>query len=211
VVTAALEGLFLDAPMVVADELGFLKEEGIELKTVQFSTATESFPPLTTGEIDLKVGTLSPVLFNAIARGIDIKVVSETGYQAGSAPMGLLVRTDLMESGRYKTPADLKGMKIGVPSRYGLTEYFLKVLLEKEGLSMQDIDVVAAGTADALAALAGKSLDADINVEPFVSTGERQGMAKVPVRADQVVPDLPTAVVMMSSQFYAKKDLAQAS
>lgn len=210
VVTSGEEGLFLDAPLVVADEMGFFKDEGIELKTIHFTTATESFPPLTTGQIDLKVGSLSPVLFNSIARGIDIKVVSEAGYAPGYAPMGLLVRTDLVDSGKYKTPADLKGMKIGVPSRYGLTEYFLTVMLEKEGLSIKDVDVVAAGTGDALAALAGKSIDAAINVEPFVSQGERLGMAKVPVRADKVVPTLPTGVMMLSQQFYAKKDVAQA-
>jgi NitT/TauT family transport system substrate-binding protein len=66
---------------------------------------------------DIASASPDPSQFNAIARGIDIKLVETTSiWVPGSNVSALVVRQALVDSGRYKTPADLKGMTISIPN-----------------------------------------------------------------------------------------------
>ena len=67
-----------------------------------------------------------------IARGINMKIVADRA----SDPPGygfnvLIVRKDLVTSGRYKTPADLKGMKFGEPGKAARASQRPERLLQK--------------------------------------------------------------------------------
>ena len=102
-----------DGGFFIADKRGYFRDEGIDVRFVAFDSAARMVAPLGTGQLDVGGGALTAGLFNAIARGIEIRIVADKG----STPPGygyqpLLVRRDLVTSGHFKLLSDLKGLKV---------------------------------------------------------------------------------------------------
>jgi NitT/TauT family transport system substrate-binding protein len=110
------------------------------------------------------------------------------------------VRKDLVDSGRYKTLADLKGMKIAAASKGTGNESSLNEALKKGGLKFSDVEVVYMGFPEMLVALRNKGIDAAINNEPTITRAEQEGVA-VRASKDVIYPGQQTAVVLFSEQF----------
>src|SRR6516165_12571501 len=67
------------------------------------------------GQIEAGAGSASAGLYNAVARGIKIKIVADKASSPpGYGATKILVRKDHVESGRYKSLQDLKGMKFAM-------------------------------------------------------------------------------------------------
>jgi NitT/TauT family transport system substrate-binding protein len=161
--------------------------------------------PLGTGGLDVGGGTVAAGLYNAVERGINIKVVAdkasvEEGYEYST----LLVRKDLAEGGRYRTLADLRGMTIATAAQGAGSESALNEALKKGGLKFSDVNVVYMGFPEMLAALRNKAIDAGITNEPTVTRTIEQGIA---VRASRtaIYPGQQTAVVLYADAFIAKR------
>ena len=102
-----------EIPLFIADKLGYFREVGIAPNYITFDAAAKMIAPLGTGQLDVATGGPSAGLYNAIARGIDIKIVADKGSTPkGYGYMMLLVRKALVESGKYRSARDLKGMKV---------------------------------------------------------------------------------------------------
>ena len=111
-ITVGIYAATSDAPLFIADKKGYFRDEGIAVKLTSFQSAAMMVPPLGTGQLDVGAGSASAGLYNAVARGIKIRIVADKA----SSPPGyggtkLLVRKDHVDSGRYKTLKDLKDMK----------------------------------------------------------------------------------------------------
>src|SRR5580700_1594003 len=92
-----------DTPFVVADHKGYFRDAGIRANFIHFDAAANMVAPLGTGQLDVGGGAPSAGLYNAIARGISIKIVADRGSDPpGYGFSGLLVRKDLVASGKYK-------------------------------------------------------------------------------------------------------------
>src|SRR5260370_30776363 len=104
-----------DAPIFIAAKKGFFREEGLEVTVSNFRSASDMVAPLGAGQLDAGAGSAGAALYNAVARGIRIKNVA---HQASSPPRHratkILVRKDLVESGRCQKPPDPNGLKISV-------------------------------------------------------------------------------------------------
>jgi NitT/TauT family transport system substrate-binding protein len=80
----------------------------------------------------------------------------------------------------YKSPRDLKGMKIGVTAPGSSTNIFVNHLLATAGLSPDDVSIIGVGTGPtAVAAMRAGQIDAVANVEPAITMLERSGTIKV--------------------------------
>ena len=128
----------------------------------------------------------------------------EDGYEYST----LLVRKDLVESGRYKTLADLKGMTIATASQGAGSESSLNEGLKKGGLKFTDVNVVYMGFPEMLAAFKNKGIDAGVTNEPTVTRSIEQGFA---VRASPhtIYPGQQTAVALYADEFIKRRDVAQ--
>jgi putative hydroxymethylpyrimidine transport system substrate-binding protein len=120
-------------PIIVAAENGYFEEQGLEVEIV--APADPSMPPrlVAAGQADLAV-SYQPQLHLQIHEGLPLKRV------------GTLVATPLncllvLEDGPIKTPADLKGKKVGF-SVAGVEEAVLGAVLGKYGVSTDDIELV---------------------------------------------------------------------
>ena len=76
----------------------------------------------------------------------------------------------------YKSPADLKGMKIGVTAPGSSTNMFVNILLAKAGLKPDAVSIIGVGaTAGAVAIMKRGEIDAISNLDPVISLLEADG------------------------------------
>jgi NitT/TauT family transport system substrate-binding protein len=185
----AFFGVVPDGAYAIGQQRGYFAAEGITIETTRFSSSTDALPAISQGEIDIYGASPNPALFNAIGRGVDIRVLGPISTTApGRDPNGVIVRKDLIDSGRYKTLSDLKGMKIAVGTAFSTSNYALKAAVEKGGLSLKDMDVSAIGVPNILPALANKAVDAAASTEPSLTQAEQQGIGTVVARLLDVAP-----------------------
>ena len=64
-----------DAPIFIADQKGYFRDEGLDVKVTNFRSAADMVAPLGAGQIEAGAGSASAGLYNAVARGIKIKIV----------------------------------------------------------------------------------------------------------------------------------------
>jgi NitT/TauT family transport system substrate-binding protein len=114
-VTVGVAAATSDAPIFIADKKGYFKQEGLDVKVTAFKSASDMVAPLGTGQLDAGAGSASAGLYNAVARGIKIRIVADKASSPpGYGATKIVVRKDHIDSGRYKEPKDLKGMKFAM-------------------------------------------------------------------------------------------------
>jgi NitT/TauT family transport system substrate-binding protein len=198
-----------DVAFFIADKKGYFRDEGLATTMTPFASAAKMIAPLGTGQLDVGGGTVAAGLYNAVERGIDIKIVADkASIKDGYEYSTLLVRKDLVDSGRYKSLADLKGMTIATASQGAGSESSLNEALKKAGLKFTDVNVVYMGFPEMLAAFKNKGIDAGVTNEPTVTRSIEQGFA---VRASPttIYPGQQTAVALYSDAFIKRRDVAQ--
>src|SRR5215210_4553996 len=156
-------GVLPEAGIFVALEQGYYREQGIELDTTPFDSAARMVPSLGTGQLDAGDGSHSAGLFNAVARGIPIKLMADAASgPAGSSVVSLMFRRDLVDGGQVRAPGDLRGRRVALPARGLPTEVLLSYWLRPAGLRVEDVDVVEMSFPDQLAAFGSRSVDATV-------------------------------------------------
>lgn len=200
-----------DSSYYVADSMGFFRDEGIELTMTPFRSAAQMMAPLGTGELDVGGGTVSAGLYNAVARSINVKIVADqASMKPGYGYSSLMVRKDLVDSGRYKSFADLKGMKVAIGAAGTGTASALNETLKKGGLRYQDVEVVYMGFPDHLLAYKNKAIDASITNEPTMTRAIDGGFAARIAGNDETYPGQQVAVMFYAERFIkGRRDVAE--
>lgn len=206
-VRAGTLSLSAEAPLFVAFDRGYFKEEGLDVDIIPFPSGTEQLAPMTAGDLDVGSAGPDPSQFNAIVRGIDLKLVESTYiWVPGSTTSALVVRQDLVDSGRYRTPADLRGMTISMPNLNSSGRMYVDRILSQGGLTDADVNLVPLSFADSVTALANKGVDASWSSEPFITTARQRDIASVGVPGGDAVPTGSAALVMfMRPAFVAEQ------
>jgi NitT/TauT family transport system substrate-binding protein len=200
-----------DTPFVVADRKGYFRDAGIKANFVHFDAAANMVAPLGTGQLDVGGGAPSAGLYNAIARGISIKIVADRGSDPpGYGFSGLLVRKDLVTSGKYKTYSDLKGMKVAEPAK-GTSDMIQVVkACEKGGLKYDDVEHIYMSFSDMVVAFRGGAIDAAMALEPWATQAINDGFAVRIAGSDAYYPNQQITVVVYASSFaQSKPDVAK--
>ena len=191
--------LVAEAGLFAAVVKGYFQEEGLSVEFIPFRTTAEMTPPLATGEIQFGSAPVDPSTFNAILRGIDLKIV---GYNAiinqPDASAGWMVRQDLLDSGRYHDFADLRGMTIALTAPGGIGMMWVERVLARGGLTPNDVQLVFLPLPDQPAAYANRGIDAGFQVEPFITVAESQGVARAVASVGELYPGLVAMVQFMS-------------
>jgi NitT/TauT family transport system substrate-binding protein len=200
-----------DVSFFIADKKGYFRDEGIEVDLIPFASATQMVAPLGTGELDVGAGAPGAGLYNAAARDIAVKIVADKGSMPpGHGYLSLVVRKDLITTGKVTSPADLKGLKIGDLSRQGSGDVTLNEILKKGNLKFGDVDAVYMGAPQLAAALQNGALDAALITEPSLSIAVASGSAVLLIKGDEAYPNQQLAVTLFSEKMVQnKRDLAQ--
>jgi NitT/TauT family transport system substrate-binding protein len=168
-----VEGGLCEAPFYIAIEKGFYREEGLKYQEFKMDPGT-AMNHLTTGNIDV-TNNLLATLIQPIANGLDVKIplALHTGC------VKVLVKPD----SPIKSPIDLKGKKIGVPSMNSSTRVIPARVLASLGLKVDgagaDVEWVIYPSAELPLALDRGLVDAIGSGDPAASIIESEGKARV--------------------------------
>jgi NitT/TauT family transport system substrate-binding protein len=194
-----------DAPIYIADRKGFFRAEGLDVKVTNFRSASDMVAPLGAGQLDAGAGSAGAALYNAVARGIRIRIVADKASSPpGYGATKILVRKDLVESRRYKTPADLKGLRFAMNAPGVSNTSTLNTLLTSVGLRYSDVETVDLPFPDHAVALRNKSVEASASVEPGPAIAVKNGDAVVIKSDDEILPNHQIAVLLYSEDFALK-------
>lgn len=198
-----------NAALYVAMDKGFFAERGISVETERFASGAKMVAPLSTGQLEVAVGSPSAGLYNAVAAGMDFRIVADKGQirPKHSFTGGIIVRKDLLDSGKVKSVKDLKGMRIANGAKGIVLDYLLAKVLEHEGVAFDAVDVVYLAYPDIVKALASRAVDAAVLPEPWIVQSERQNVG-VRFFLSEQVPSIATfqiGVIMYSGKFIKER------
>jgi NitT/TauT family transport system substrate-binding protein len=198
-----------DAGIYLAAERGYFRDEGLDVSLEPFGSTAEMTAPLASGQLDVGAGAPTPSLFNAISRDIPVKLVADKGLNSrGHGFNALVVRKDLVDSGRVQSVADLRGLKVASPSPNSPMELQIESGLRDSGLDLSALDVVNMPFPDMITALGNGSVDAAALIEPFVTIAVSRGVGVRFKGADELYPDQQIAGILYAPSFYQRQSEA---
>jgi NitT/TauT family transport system substrate-binding protein len=155
---------FYYLPLTIAERLGYFKDEGIELEISDFEGGSKALQAVVGGSADVVSGAWENTI-DQQPKGLNLQ-----GFVLqGRYPM-ITVGIAKAKAANYKSPKDLKGMKIGVSAPGSSTNRVVLHLLAKDGLKGDDVSIIGVGTsAGVIAAITGGQIDAVSNLDPAMA------------------------------------------
>ncbi|MDT7833645.1 ABC transporter substrate-binding protein [Aquabacterium sp. OR-4] len=151
-------------PLTIAEQLGYFKAEGLEIKIVDFAGGSQALRALVGGSADVVSGAFEHTV-NMQPKGQKLRAIA----LMGRAPQIVLAINPKSLPG-FKTVADLKGKKIGVTAPGSSTNVMTNFVLAKAGLKPGDVSIIGVGAGNgAVAAVRSGQVDAIANLDPVIS------------------------------------------
>jgi NitT/TauT family transport system substrate-binding protein len=207
-ITIAVGGksLFYYLPLTVAERKGFFKEEGLEVEIPDFAGGARALQALVGGSADMVSGAYEHTI-NMAAKKQPIKAVV---LQMKYSSIALVMSKE--RAAKYRSPKDLKGLKVGVTAPGSSTNMFVNNLLAKDGLKPTDVSIVGVGTgAGAVAAMEKGEIDAVSNLDPVLTQLESTGkfVAVADSRTEKGMKDIyggdyHASVIYITDEFIKK-------
>ena len=207
-VTIAVGGknLFYYLPLTIAERKGFFKEEGVNVEIIDFAGGSKALQAVVGGSADVVSGAYEHTI------SLQGKKQFFTAFvqQARAPQIVLAVSTKTMPN--YTSIADLKGKKIGVTAPGSSTNMVASFVLDGAGLKSTDVSFVGVGAgAGAVAAMRAGQIDAISNLDPVISTLEKDGSIKVVTDTRKIEAtrklfggDMPAGCLYASEEFLKK-------
>jgi NitT/TauT family transport system substrate-binding protein len=191
-----------DATFYWAQERGYLREQGLELEATPFNSAQFMVAPLGADQLDVGGGGPGPGLFNAILRGVNLRIVTDRARAVpGTRFNCFMVRKSLLDNGTVRSFADLRGRVVAENAPGVITTYALDRQLQQAGLGLQDVTMPVMSFPDMLTSFANDAIDAAFEVEPFITLGEQRGVAQCWQPTSDLEPNFQIAVVLYGPGF----------
>ena len=194
-------------PLTVTEQLGYFKDEGLDVQISDFSGGARALQSLIGGSADVVAGAFDHTI-QMQAKGQPIVGVVELGQFPGFV---LAVRTALAAA--YRGPADLKGMKIGITAPGSSTHFMARYLMTQAGLKEDDASFIGVGSsASAVASVQRGEVDALVHVDPIISLLESDGAIKIvadtrtPEGTRQVFGGAYPAAVLYVTPIFAQRN-----
>jgi NitT/TauT family transport system substrate-binding protein len=185
---------FVSGPLMIAVEKGYFREQGIEPQIEIAAGGADVIPQLATGEIDVTHGGISPAMFNAIARGVEVRVIGPMNIiPQGTGSTQLLIRKEAADRGEIRTLADLRSKRIAVNTSGSLVSWQLDKVLDRVVIPFPDM----------VPALANGSIDGAMIIEPFLSRSVNDGIASALVT--RTVPGAMTTSLIASGKWLQER------
>lgn len=156
-------------PLYLARDKGFFKEQGVEVDLIVLTGVAERNSALKSGKLD---ALAAPVDYFALAAGSGVPATIVMAIDESVGGDGIVARRFI------KSIGDLRKKKVaaqkGLPS-----DFFLRALLQQNGMSVEEINYIDMETAQAGAAFLAGSLDAAVVWEPWLSRATEQGKGHI--------------------------------
>jgi NitT/TauT family transport system substrate-binding protein len=161
-------------PLTIAEQLGYFKQEGLDVTIVDFAGGARALQAVVGGSADVVSGAFEHTV-NMQFKGQPMRAF----VLQGRAPQIVLgVNPKTMPN--YRSVADLKGKKVGVTAPGSSTNVMVNFILAKAGLKPSDVSIVGVGAGNgAVAAMRSGQIDAISNLDPVVTLLARSGDLKI--------------------------------
>ncbi len=204
--------LAVESLVWLGEERGYFRQEGIDIEHVTFGSASEMIPALATGQLDAAPMPANPAMWNAVARGVNARVVVDLGtYRPGESEQALMVRRAVYDAGRWHGLEDLRSLSLAItpPGKATTTACALSVGLQQAGLTLDDLNIQPITFPDMVGALANGSVDAAMMVEPFLSRAVQQGTAVRAIGLGDLYPYFTIATIGFADPLYSNRPAAR--
>lgn len=207
-VTLGMLRLTSSAPLFIAMDKGYFKEENLEVKPEWFDAAQPIAVATASSNIDVGATGITASLYNMAAEGQSLAIVADKGReQKGHPSSALLVSNEAYGKGVHKVE-DLKGKRIGITQKGSSFHYMIGRILEAKGINPDEVTLVPLGKLSAvMAALQTGKIDACILNEPNVTKVENAGYGKSILPVSDVLP-YQVSALFYSPNFIKDKDTA---
>jgi NitT/TauT family transport system substrate-binding protein len=171
---------YVHLPLLHAIDMGYFKDEGIDLQITPASGSSTLFlPMLARGDFDLGTVNPSPAFFNQFSGGFNVVLLAcMGGSKVGWHDVNwLMVRQDLWDAKAIGQPADLRGKVVDGSNVGSPVDFLLKETLREGGLAPADVRISERFRSidNWLEALRNKAADVIGATEPQASELEAQG------------------------------------
>src|SRR5438067_7645784 len=170
VIAVGGRSLFYYLPLTLADRLGYFKDEGVNVEIVDFPGGAKALQAMVGGSADVVSGAFEHVV-DMHAKGVEVQeFVVQDRYS------GIVLGLSKDRAKAYKSPKDLRGLKIGVTAPGSSTNFLVNALLAPEGLAPDAVSIIGVGASSgAVAAMQKGQIDGLSNLDPVITRLEKSG------------------------------------
>src|SRR6201991_3536736 len=153
-------------PTVLAKQLGEYDKAGLAVDLVDLKGGSDALKAVLGGSADVVSGYFDHCV-NLAARHQELQA-----FVVYDRYPGLALVVGPKQTATIKSVKDLKDKKVGVSAPGSSTDFFLKYLLNKNGVDPNSVGVVGIGlAATAVAAMEQGSVDAAVMLDPEIGRG----------------------------------------
>lgn len=173
---------------------GLEKADGVKVELVKYGSWPELLDALNTGRVDA-ASVLIELAMKAKAQGVGLTAVA-LGHTDGN----VIVVTQDVNSAK-----DLKGKTFAIPHRASSHHILLQEALAKDGLTIDDVNVVEMAPPEMPSALANKQIAGYCVAEPFGAAGVLTSKGKVLYRSDELWHESICCGLVVNDKAYKEK------
>lgn len=178
-------------PPYVAKDLGYFKEENLDVDLPRFEGGVGAFRSVASGAVQL-AGTSSEPAISAIAQGGGVKVVYT---YAPNVDVSFVVGQNIQK------PSDLKGKRIGIQEPGGFADVMSRIALKKAGVKPEEVNFLQTTTAARVQQLLTGQVDTGVlHIDQTLAAQKRNPGIHVLYNMWDILSDYQYAVFAASDQ-----------
>lgn len=182
----------------VADQKGFFKKHGANVKLVWFANYTDSISALSAGRLDANSQTWSDTM-GPLAKGLPLKAILVNDNSAGNDAV--------VVSPKLNSIKDLKGKTVAL-EEFSVSHFVLATALARNGMKPSDVKITNLSAGDAAAAFMAGRVDAAVVWNPWIHTIVSSGKGKAVFTSKDMPGLIPDLLVAQDKAIQTKrKDL----
>ncbi len=192
--------------LTIAEQLGYFKDEGLEVEIQDFAGGSKSVQALIGGSADVVAGAYEHTIrMQMLGQHVQAFAVIGRGMQ-------LAVGVTAKNADKVNSASDVKGLKFGVSAPGSSTHMLLNYWISRAGLKPSDVVVIGTGAgASVLAAVANGEIDGISQSDPVFTMLQQKGAIKVLVdtrtmrgNLDTFGGPMPAATINSKVEFIQK-------
>ena len=164
------------APFFVAKDKGFFKDHKVDVNLQVIESDGDKKAAMAAKQVQGASETIDTHIMG-IDAGLDqVQVLALDTSNGGD---GVVVKNEI------NSLSDLKGKKVALDTTGGASLFYFNYLLDKEGLSMDDLNIQNMSAGDAGSAFVGGKVDAAVTWEPWLTNAKNTDFGKVLISSDK--------------------------